>query len=54
MDYKRSKWVGYAALDNTLRLSRKPDLAFEFGGYYQSKRSSAPTTSALRGASTQG
>lgn len=37
MDYKRSKWVGYAALDNTLRLSRKPDLAFEFGGYYQSE-----------------
>ena len=37
MDYKSSKWVGYAALDNTLRLSRKPDLAFEFGGYYQSE-----------------
>ncbi len=32
----RNGW-GYAALDNTLRLSRKPDLAFEFGGYYQSE-----------------
>ncbi len=37
IDYKRSKWVGYAAMDNTLRLSRKPDLALEFGGYYQSE-----------------
>lgn len=37
MDYKRSKWVALAAMENTLRLSRKPDLVFEFGGHYQSE-----------------
>lgn len=37
MDYKRSKWVGRASMDNTLRLSRKPDLVFEFSGSYQTE-----------------
>ncbi len=37
MDYNRSKWVGSASMDNTLRLSRKPDLVFELSGSYQTE-----------------
>lgn len=33
--FDRSKWLGRAQLDNTIRLSRKPDLTLELSGYYQ-------------------
>ena len=39
--FDRSKWLAVARLDNTVRLSRKPDLALDISGYYQ--------TSAIQG-----
>ena len=32
----RSKWLGVVRMDNTIRLSRKPDLTLDLSGYYQS------------------
>lgn len=34
--FDRSKWIGVAGIDNTLRLSRKPDLVLDLAGRYQS------------------
>lgn len=35
LPFDRSKWVGRLSWDNTFRLSRKPDLRFEVGGFFQ-------------------
>lgn len=37
MSFDRSKWVGIVRLINTFRLSRKPDLALEVNGFFQTK-----------------
>ena len=37
MLFDRSKWVGIVRLINTFRLSRKPDLALEVNGFFQTK-----------------
>lgn len=34
--FDRSKWLGVVRMDNTIRLSRKPDLTLDLSGYYQS------------------
>lgn len=34
--FDRSKWVGVVRMDNTFRLSRKPDLTLDLSGHYQS------------------
>ena len=34
--FDRSKWVGIVRMDNTFRLSRKPDLTLDLSGHYQS------------------
>lgn len=36
MSFDRAKWVGVARLENTFHLSRKPDIALEVNGFYQS------------------
>lgn len=33
--FDRSKWVGIARLENTVRLARKPDITLDLSGYYQ-------------------
>lgn len=34
--FDRSKWVGVARMENTVRLAKKPDLTLDIAGYYQS------------------
>ena len=51
--FDRSKWLGVVRMDNTIRLSRKPDLTLDLSGYYEARPSRGHTTSTLRGASTQ-
>ncbi|MEG0808393.1 MAG: outer membrane beta-barrel family protein [Alistipes sp.] len=34
--FDRSKWVGIAQMENTVRLSHKPDIALDISGHYQS------------------
>lgn len=36
ISFDRSKWLGIAQMENTVRLSRKPDLTLDISGYYQS------------------
>lgn len=36
ISFDRSKWMGVAHLENTVRLSRKPDITLDISGYYQS------------------
>ena len=36
LSFDRSKWIGVVRLDNTVRISRKPDLTLDLSGYYQS------------------
>lgn len=35
LSFDRSKWVGVVRMENTVRLSRKPDIALDLSGYYQ-------------------
>lgn len=35
LSFDRSKWVAVASMENTVRLSRKPDLTLDISGYYQ-------------------
>lgn len=37
MSFDRARWVGVVRLDNTFHLSRKPDLALEVNGFFQSR-----------------
>lgn len=36
ISFDRSKWLGVAQMENTVRLSRKPDISLDISGYYQS------------------
>lgn len=35
--FDRTRWLGIARMENTLRLCRKPDLALDISAYYQSR-----------------
>ncbi|WP_418991087.1 outer membrane beta-barrel family protein [Alistipes sp.] len=36
ISFDRSKWLGIARMENTVRLAKKPDLTLDISGYYQS------------------